>query len=95
VLKMADKRKVEVFTAGCPVCDPAVKMVKDIACPSCDVHVHDLNQGCETDVCRDKAKEYGISKVPTVVVNGKVCSCCENGPVNREDLQAAGVGQPF
>lgn len=92
---MADKRKVEIFTAGCPVCDPTVKMVQELACPSCDVHVHDLNKGCETDVCRDKAKEYGITKVPTVVVNGKICSCCESEAVNKEDLQAAGIGTPL
>ncbi len=92
---MADKRKVEVFTAGCPVCHPTVKMVKELACPSCDIHIHDLNKGCETDECRVKAKEYGITKVPTVVVDGKVCSCCENEAVNKDDLRAAGVGQPL
>lgn len=92
---MADKRKVEVFTAGCPVCDPTVKMVKDLACPSCDVHFHDLNKGCETDECRVKAEQYGIKKVPTVVVDGKVCSCCESEAVNKDDLRAAGVGQPL
>ncbi len=93
---MADqKRKVEVFTAGCPVCDPAVQMVKDLACSSCDVHVHDLNKGCETDECRIEAKKYGLKTVPAVVVNGKVCSCCDNEGPNKEDLKAAGVGIPL
>lgn len=89
---MADKRKVEVFTAGCPVCDPTVKMVQELACPSCDVHIHDLNKGCETDECRVEAQKYGIKTIPAVVVNGKVCSCCDNAGPNREDLRAAGVG---
>lgn len=92
---MADKRKVEVFTAGCPVCDPAVKMVKELACPSCDVHVHDLNKGCETDECRMEAQKYGLKTIPAVVVDGKVCSCCENDGVNKEDLQGAGIGTPL
>lgn len=93
---MADqKRKVEVFTAGCPVCDPAVKMVHDLACPSCDVHVHDLNKGCETDECRIEAKKYDLKTIPAVVVNGKVVACCENPGPNREDLKAAGIGTPL
>lgn len=92
---MADKRKVEVFTAGCPVCDPTVQMVKNLACPGCDVHVHDLNKGCETDKCRVEAQKYGLKTVPAIVVDGKVASCCENPGANREDLKAAGIGTPL
>ncbi len=92
---MADKRKIEIFTGGCPVCDPAVKMVQDLACPSCDVHVHDLNKGCETDECRLEAQKYGLKTVPSVVVNGKVVTCCENPGPNKEDLKAAGIGTPL
>src|SRR5262249_33286680 len=33
------KRQVEVFTAGCPVCEPVVELVERIACPSCDVTI--------------------------------------------------------
>lgn len=92
---MADKRKVEVFTAGCPVCDPAVKMVKELACPSCDVHIHDLNKGCETDECRMEAQKYGLKTVPAVVVDSRVVACCQNPGPNREDLKAAGIGTPL
>ena len=35
-----NKRKVEIFTAGCPVCEPVVAMVKELACDNCEVHVH-------------------------------------------------------
>lgn len=89
------KRKVEVFTAGCPVCDPTVKKVRELACPSCDIHIHDLNKGCETDECRVEAQKYGLKTVPAVVVDGKICSCCENQGPNKEDLQAAGIGVPL
>lgn len=92
---MANKRKVEVFTGGCPVCDPALKMVKDLSCPSCDVHIHDLNKGCETDECRVEAEKYGLKTVPAVVVNGQVVSCCDNPGPNEEDLKAAGIGVPL
>lgn len=89
---MADKRKVEVFTAGCPVCDPTVKTVKDLACSSCNVHVHDLNKGCDTDECRVEAQKYGLKTVPAVVVNGKVVSCCDNKGPQEDELKAAGIG---
>ncbi len=93
---MADnKRKVEVFTAGCPVCDSTVKMVQELACPNCEVKIHDLNKSCETGECRVEAEKYGIKRVPAVVINGKMCSCCEDEGVNREDLTAAGIGMPL
>jgi protein-disulfide isomerase len=84
---MSKKRKVEIFTAGCPLCDETVKLVKALACQSCDVTVYDLREGG-----MDKAKEYGINSVPTVVVDGKVADCCRRGKPNEADLKAAGIG---
>jgi len=89
------KRNVEVFTAGCPVCDPTVKMVKELACLSCDVKVHDLNKGYETDECWMEARTYNLKTVPAVVVDGKLVACCENPGPNREDLKAVGIGTPL
>ena len=84
------KRQVEVFTAGCPVCEPAVTMVKELACPDCDVTVYDLRESGA-----DKAAAYGITRVPAVVVDGGLAACCETGGVNRAELEAAGVGRPL
>src|SRR5439155_26590828 len=36
------KRTTEIFTAGCPACDEAVKLVESIICPSCDLQVLDM-----------------------------------------------------
>lgn len=36
------KRQIEIFTAGCPVCEPAVALVKEMTCPDCEVTVHNL-----------------------------------------------------
>ena len=66
------KRKIEVFTAGCPVCEPVVALVNKVACSSCDVTVYDLNKGCATNECRDKAEKYGIKRLPAIAVNGKL-----------------------
>ena len=84
------KRHVEVFTAGCPVCDPVVQLVQDMACPDCEVTIHDLRQSGAR-----KAAEYGIATVPAVVIDGNVASCCQNRGPNRKDLAAAGIGQPL
>lgn len=83
------KRIVEVFTADCPLCSPVVKAVQELACPSCDIKVYDLRkEGVE------KAEAYGIARVPTVVVNGKIADCCRSTGVDREALKAAGIGVP-
>ena len=94
------KRQVEVFTAGCPVCDPVVQLVKEMACPDCEVIVHDLRRPREsafTDrpgpTAGERAARYGVTTVPVVVVDGTVASCCQNRGPNREDLAAAGIGQ--
>ena len=85
---------VEVFTAGCPFCDDAVKLVKDLACDKCEVQVYDLRKGCATNECQEKAVEYGIHRIPAVVVDGKLAECCSaQQPVSREMLIAAGIGQ--
>lgn len=85
---MPEKRKIEVFIAGCPLCDEALKTVRRVACDSCDVTVHNLSEGA------DLARRYGITRVPTVVIDGQICGCCEGQGVNESDLRAAGVGSP-
>lgn len=87
------KRKVEVFTSGCYLCEDTVKLVKDLACPSCEVVVYNLSNPCESKECLEKAKQYGISAVPTVVVDGKVADCCKQGEPSHEALMALGVGK--
>lgn len=87
------KRKIEVFTSGCFLCEETVKLVKELACPNCEVTVYDLSEPCESKVCLDKAKAYGVNAVPAVAVDEKLVECCQRGRVNREALIAAGIGQ--
>lgn len=86
------KRQVEVFIAGCPLCDEAVKTVREVACDNCEVTVHDLREGLAANGALDAARRYGVNRVPSVVVDGKICSCCEGSKVNADGLRAAGVG---
>ena len=39
---MNDKRKVEIFSAGCTICEEAVSVVNRLACSSCEVTVLDM-----------------------------------------------------
>lgn len=87
------KRLIEVFTAGCYVCDNAIKQVKELACPNCEVIVYDLNKKCDTNECETKAKQYGINSVPAVAIEGKLVDCCSNRGIDIEALKRAGLGQ--
>lgn len=85
---MQNKRQIEVFTAGCGVCDEAVEVVKRVACSSCEVTVLNTNdKGVD-----EKVKKYGIKRLPAVVVDGQLASCCTGGGVDEASLRALGVG---
>ncbi len=87
-------RQVEVFTAGCPLCDEAVQSVNELACECCEVTIYNLSEQKE-QTGLEKAKQYSITSVPTVVVNGKVVECCGRPSVSKDALKAAGIGQPL
>jgi len=88
---MSIKRKVEVFSAGCPACAETIQTVKAIACQSCDVEVLDINQ---PDVAA-KARQYGVRSVPAVAIDGKLADCCAARGVDEAMLRAAGLGLPL
>jgi hypothetical protein len=80
---------VEVFTAGCAVCEPVVEMVKRIACPSCEVVIHHLKDDPKAAA---RARQAGVHRLPMVLVDGKPAECCRVGAVTEAGLRAAGVG---
>lgn len=84
------QRTVEVFTAGCPCCDETVKMVQSLLCPSCELRVLDMRADRQA---QERAKQYGIKRVPAVAVNGKLADCCQAG-VQADALRLLGVGVP-
>lgn len=83
------KRQVEVFSAGCGVCQETIDLINQIACPSCEVTVHDMN---DAGVAK-RAKALGIRSVPAVVINGKLADCCAGRGPDESMLRAAGVGR--
>ena len=70
-------KKIEVFSAGCHACTEAVELVKRVAGTSHQVEVLDMNR---PDVAA-RAKQHGIQRVPSIVIDGKLANCCtERGP---------------
>ena len=88
---MSNNRKIEIFSAGCPACEEAVQTVKRIAFPACETEVLDMHQ---PEVAARAAK-LGISRVPAIVIDGKLASCCTASGVDEQVLRAAGVGVPL
>ena len=42
-----------------------------------------------------RAKRYGVHRVPSVVIDGKLTACCETPQVDEATLRGAGLGQPL
>jgi hypothetical protein len=82
------RRKIEVFSAGCPCCLEAIQAVKAAACSSCAVEVRDMK---DPRVAAD-AKRYGINRVPAIVIDGRLADCCASGPVDLSVLRSMGLG---
>ena len=88
---MSNKRKIEIFSAGCAACDEAIETVNRVVCDSCETAVLDMRQ---PEVAA-RARELGISRVPAIVIDGKLAECCVAGAVDEQVLRAAGVGVPL
>lgn len=86
---MTTKRKVEIFSAGCPACQETIDLVNSIACPSCEVTVHSMND----NAVAQRAKSLGIHRVPAVVIDGKLADCCSVAAPDEQTLRAAGIGK--
>ncbi len=63
------KRKIEVFSAGCPLCNETLELVKN-AVNDCGCEV--IERRCSGTECCDEAKQYGVRAMPTVVVDGRI-----------------------
>ncbi len=85
---MNKKRKIEVFSAGCPACEETIVLVNRIGCPSCEIEVLDMHQA----QVALRARTYGIRSVPAVVIDGKLADCCAGRGPDESTLRAAGLG---
>jgi glutaredoxin len=88
---MSTKRQIEVFSAGCHVCEETIQLVNRIACPSCEVSVLDMK---DPNVA-SRAKSLGIRSVPAVVIDGRLADCCAGRGPDEATLRTLGLGQPL
>lgn len=84
------KRKIEIFSAGCPVCNDLIGAVKGAACPSCEIDILDMRR---PEVVA-RARREGIRSVPAVVIDGQSASCCTGRQPDLATLGPLGLGQP-
>lgn len=85
------KRKVEIFSAGCPACEETIALVNRIACPSCEIVVLDMHDAAVAV----RARSLGVRSVPAVAVDGALAACCQGRGPQEDALRAAGIGQPI
>lgn len=86
-MKNASKRQIKVFTAGCGICQNVVAMAQTAACASCEVQVLNVHEADHLAA----AQRYGVTTLPSVVVDEKLLDCCRCG-LTAEALKKAGVG---
>lgn len=79
------KHKIEIFSAGCPICEQTVETVKKLAGADHEVHVHDMHQ----KEMASKATQHGIRSIPAVVIDGKLAGCCAGPGVDEHVLRQA------
>ena len=65
---MAQRRKIEIFTAGCPVCAEAVQLVEFLAGTEHDIEIRDMHD----PAVALEARGYGIRRVPAIAIDGQL-----------------------
>ncbi len=79
------KNRIEIFTAGCPLCDETVKEIENNFSEN-EINIYNLNESRKVG---EKSKSYGINKIPAVVVNGNLLNCCKSDKVNIKEIKDA------
>lgn len=86
---MTMKRKIEVFSAGCALCDETVELVRRLACPDCEVTVLDMADARTAE----RARTLGVGTVPAVAIDGALAECCAGRGPDEAALRAGGLGR--
>ncbi len=84
--EMREKRIVEVFSAGCPVCERFIESIRQTARLCCEIRALDMGD----PTVAERAKSLGIRSLPAVVIDGELAPCCiASGP----DPRSLGLGR--
>jgi glutaredoxin 3 len=86
-MAQSQRRKIEIFSAGCSTCHETVDLVRRIAGANHDIEIHDMHHAHFAA----RAKQHGIRSLPSVVVDGQLAGCCAGrGPDETILRQAIG-----
>ena len=88
---MTVKRKVEIYSAGCPVCEETIKLVNSITCDSCEIIVHDMYD----KTVAKRALALGVNSIPAIAINGELAEYCKYSGIDENLLRNSGIGQPL
>jgi hypothetical protein len=80
---LPQKRRVEVFSAGCALCEEVIDLVRREVGSSSEVIVRKM---LDARVLA-RAEKLGIRSVPAVVIDGKLASCCTPRGVDLQVLK--------
>jgi glutaredoxin 3 len=82
---MAERKKIEVFSAGCCLCEGTIEVAKRLAGSSHEVVVYDMRQS----EAASRAKQYGVHSIPGIVIDGKLANCCAGRGPDENVLRSA------
>ena len=51
-------RQIEIFSAGCPICEETIQLINRVACPSCNVSILDMRD----PQVASRAKSLGVRR---------------------------------
>lgn len=88
---MQQKRRIEVFSAGCAACRAGIELAEKLAGLTHEVVVHDMQH---IHVAQ-RAESLGIRSVPAILVDGKLAACCSGHGPDEATVRAAILGQPY
>jgi len=80
---MLNKRRVEVFSAGCALCEEVIDAVRREAGSTSEIIVRNMLDARALA----RAVKFGIRSVPAVVIDGKLASCCTGRGVDLQVLK--------
>ena len=80
---MSNEHNVEVFSAGCALCEEVIDVVRQEAGSSSQVTVQNMMDARVLS----RAEKFGIRSVPAVVIDGKLASCCTGRGVDLQVLK--------
>jgi glutaredoxin 3 len=62
------RRQVEIFSAGCPLCEQTIHLIQRVAGDLCDITIFRVR----SDSATMRARALGIRSFPAVVVDGEL-----------------------